>query len=76
VRDEWEELSVCPPFPHVHEVDDQEHILRANERFRVLLRTPRREARESGPHGRVVERDMTPALAHVCDSDPTQLVQV
>ena len=57
------------------EVDGQRRVTRANKCLGDPLRT-RRVSRDAGPQGRVVERDLTPSLAHMRDRDPAQSAQV
>src|SRR6267142_4234646 len=54
--------------------EDQRRIPRANQRLGDPLRASR-ESRDPGPQRRVVKRDLTPALTHVRDRDPTKLTR-
>lgn len=56
---------------HAYDVEKEWHISRANQRLGYPRRT-RGNSHDPSPQGRVIERDLSPTLAHVRDSNPAQ----
>ena len=54
-----------------HKINNQRRVPRANECLGDPLRSGQ-ETQDAGPQGRVVERNLTPALANVRNRDPAQ----
>jgi len=56
-----------------YDVKKQRRIPRANQRLRDPFRS-QRNSHDPGSQRCAIERDLAPTLAHVCDSNPAQLL--